>query len=98
MARLKVCSVLDAKVAAYNAPFFVRSRGEALRSWQSAVNDPETMMCKYPEDYTLFEIGEFDESTGTLVPASPHVSLGCAVEFKRNAAEQLPLLESVKGA
>lgn len=88
---LKVLAVYDSKVEAYLSPFFMRSRGEALRGFESAVNDPQTSFCRYPADYTLFEIGEFDESTGRIAPHQAYVDLGNAVQFKRQPQEQVPL-------
>lgn len=90
---LKVYAVYDSKVEAYLNPFVMRSRGEALRGFESAVNDPQTSFCRHPADYTLFEIGEYDESSGLLKPHSVHVSCGVAVEFKRAPAEQVPMFK-----
>ena len=37
---------------------------------------------KYAEDYTLFELGEFDEATGQFSLHNTPVSLGKASELK----------------
>lgn len=62
--RLLAYSVYDLAVKAYLTPFFMRSRGEAVRSFKAAVGDPKTPFCANPEDFFLAEIGEFDDGTG----------------------------------
>ena len=84
MAKLKVFAVRDSKAEAYMNPFFMRSRGEALRAFVSGVNDPQTQLCKFPADFTLFEIGEFDEESGDLVMLpTGKVSLGLALSSSK---------------
>lgn len=77
----KVFSVYDSKVEAYLRPFFMRSRGEAIRGFVTVVNEAGTDFNKYPEDYTLFEIGDYDEKTGVISPSAAKTALGVAVEF-----------------
>ncbi|AZL82966.1 nonstructural protein [Apis mellifera associated microvirus 18] len=86
MAKLKVFTVYDSKVEAYAQPFFCRTIGEALRSWEGACNDGQSMMSKHPGDFTLFEVAEFDEKTGTFHPRETKNNLGLAIEQKRSAA------------
>lgn len=87
MAVLKIFTVYDSKADAYMQPFFMRSHGEAVRSWIDAVNDPNTAFNKHPEDFTLFEIGEFDDGSALFTPAVAKRSIGTAVEFKRQQKE-----------
>lgn len=58
---LKVFSVYDVKVGAYLPPLFFRSKLEAIRAFSSAVADSQHQFCQHPEDYTLFELGEWDD-------------------------------------
>lgn len=97
MPKLKVFTVYDSKVEAYMTPFFAPTVGAALRSWETAVNDGQSMMSKHPGDYSLFEVAEFDEKTGSFTPHKAHVNLGLAVEFKKQPAStmSLPGLQSV---
>lgn len=88
MARLKVLSVYDSKVNTFEKPFFMRNRAEGIRSWMTAVNDDKTQFYAHPSDYSLMEIGEYDEETGTFSNAEPApVNLGLATQFKRPAGE-----------
>ena len=76
-------SVYDSKGEFYSNPICCKSKGEAVRSFEDEVNDPKSPIFKHPEDYTLFAIGEFDDSNCCFAMYESKVSLGLAVEFKR---------------
>lgn len=78
---LKMFSVYDSKVGAYLSPVFARSTGEMLRSFEAAVNDSGHQFCKHAEDFTLFEIGDWDDQKCMFVLKETPVSLGVAIEF-----------------
>ena len=81
---MRVFSVYDSKAEAYGAPVFFKTKGEAIRGFTDIVNDGNSMLSKYPGDYTLFELGSFDEETAKFdLHASP-VSLGVALEFVKS--------------
>lgn len=80
---LKVFAIYDSKAEAYLQPFFMQSRGQALRAFDTTINTLDTQFHKYPSDFTLFEIGEYDELKGVLTPSEKKTSLGCAIEFKK---------------
>lgn len=64
--RMLIASVYDKGAEAYMRPLFFRSEGEAMRSWLDAVNDPESVFSKHPEDYILMQVGYWDEDNGVL--------------------------------
>lgn len=74
-------SVFDEKAAAYLQPFFAPTRGLAIRSFADAVNDPAHAFHKHLADYTLFEVGEFDQNLGTFAVFDHAHNLGCALNF-----------------
>jgi hypothetical protein len=82
MAKLKCYAVFDSKVQEFAQPFFLRSRGEALRGWQTVANDPSTDICKYAEDFSCFELAEFDATNGTFNNIVPPFNLGLAATYK----------------
>jgi len=80
----KVFTVFDTKVEAYNQPFFMKSRGEAIRAFSDIVNDKNHAFNRHPEDYVLFELGEYDDSCAKFnLYDAPH-SLGVAIEFRND--------------
>jgi hypothetical protein len=78
---VKMFTVFDSKAEAYLPPFFLNSTGLACRSFTETSNDPNSSICKYAADYTLFEIGTFDDQKGAITQIEPH-NLGTALSYK----------------
>lgn len=57
----KVYAIYDSGVSTWMKPIFAKNNGEILRSFMEACNDVNTQFSKYPSDYTLFELGTFDD-------------------------------------
>lgn len=93
MSKLKVYVIHDSKVGAFQQPFFARSPGEALRTWEVVANDGKSMISNHPGDFTLFETGIFDDETGRFTQHQALVSMGVAIEMKKQPPHQgeLPL-------
>ena len=62
-------AIFDHKAGVYNTPFFMRTKGEALRGFMDLVSDPQTSIAKYPEDFSLFQLSSFVEQSGEFVDA-----------------------------
>lgn len=58
-------AIYDCKADAYLIPFYLPNNDVALRVFEDCVNDPEHQWGKHPADYTLFQLGIYDDSTGT---------------------------------
>jgi len=79
----KAYSLFDIKAQHYMTPFFTINDGTAIRSLSQMVNEKEpNMVNQYPDDYNLFCVGSFDDSTGVLSPIDHPRSLGLAAQFK----------------
>lgn len=61
---LKVFSIRDAKAGVFFNPFYKTSHGEAERDFHHAVNDDKTTLNRYPEDFDLYYLGQYDDNTG----------------------------------
>lgn len=70
---LKVYSVYDVKVQAYSTPFFSVNDSTAFRSFSQLRNDPATQVNQFPDDFRLYRLGDFDDSSGLLVAQVPPV-------------------------
>lgn len=70
MKKLVICVMYDLKGQCYGKPFFCKSEGDAVRGFSAVVNDHsnESLISKYPEDFTLFIVGEFDPESGDVLP------------------------------
>lgn len=63
---MKIYSIYDSKAEAYLQPLFANTNGVAIRIFSEAVSDENHAFNKYAADYTLFEIGTFDENSGNI--------------------------------
>ncbi len=73
-------TVHDSKAETFLPPFFVPSRGLAIRAFEDCINSNEHHFGKHPADYTLFSLGFFDTDSGEFV-LSDRISIGNGVEF-----------------
>ena len=70
-----VFTVRDTKAGAYLNPFFMPNEQVAIRSMDHCLRDPNHGFALSPEDYALYILGEYDDSTGkfTLLDAPQHM-------------------------
>ncbi len=64
----KIFTVKDIKVGTFFPPNFATHQTELTRALSEIVNQdpPQHQFAKYPQDFELYEIGEFNESLGTI--------------------------------
>lgn len=81
--KLKLFVVYDAKTESYGVPFFRDFTANAIREWSEVASnksDKQNQISKFPADFTLFEIGEFEQGSGILKLYDTKYSLGVAIE------------------
>lgn len=61
-----VCSVFDTKAGVFAQPFFSVNLATALRSFRVLVTDGRSMPAQSPEDFQLYQLGQFDDDGGLL--------------------------------
>ena len=61
-----IYSIFDTASGLYSRPFITQSDGEAIRSFSDIATDADHPIGKHPQDYTLFRLGIFDDTTGKL--------------------------------
>jgi hypothetical protein len=84
--KLKVYSIFDSAAKAYVQPFYMHNDGLAIRAFMDNVNSKEeNNISKHPDQFTLFQIGEFDDTSGKIDSIDPK-SLGNGLEFKNDEA------------
>lgn len=81
--QLKIFSIRDSKGEIYNTPFFQKTHGEAERSFRELVNDEKSMPHKYPDDFDLYYVGDYDDQKGTISSLETPQHLIKAINCKR---------------
>lgn len=97
--RSKLYAIYDSKADCFSAsPFTFANRGSAVRGFQTAVNDPNTDFYRYPADFTLFEIGEYDQWTGYVSMYDAKIPLGTALEYLIKGGSGKDFVQSADGS
>jgi len=64
---MKVFAIRDRKSDTFHAPFFQPNDEVAVRAIAAHMrSEPNSMISLYPDDYELFHIGNWDETSGLL--------------------------------
>lgn len=85
MRALHIFAIYDTKSKDFHTPFFQNTPQNAIRAFKTEVNrqDAGNMLYLYPDEYELHYLGEFDQITGELRPASEKLMNGNAVTTKK---------------
>jgi hypothetical protein len=94
---LKIYSIYDSAANAYMQPFFMHNDGIAIRAFQDNVNSKEeNNISQHPDQFTLFCIGEYDDSNGQITKAETLKSLGNGLEYKNiEETDNLDLFQKI---
>ena len=94
----QVFTVFDCKAEAYLPPFYMATKGQAIRVFTDLVNDPNHAFAKHPEDYTLFQLGQYEDASASFHLLKTPTAIGVAIEFR--TVREAPLLDLIdnKGA
>lgn len=69
--KLNAYTIFDTASGVYMRPFFAAADGEALRGFKDIATDATHQVGKHPEDYTLFRLGSFNDTTAALQGEAP---------------------------
>lgn len=95
---MKLFAVRDVKADAFGAPVSLQTRGLALRGFRDVCARGESDMARYPSDYMLYELGEYEPNTGRLVGHPVPVFVASAVEMiEAIKAERLKVEPTLPG-
>lgn len=85
---MKVYSVYDEKALVYGLPTCFSTDGLALRAFADLVQNPNSNVHKYPGDFKLYRIGEFNDASGELISNTPvYLAVGSQYAFNAGSAE-----------
>lgn len=76
-----VFSIFDSAIKTWLPPMYARNKGEMLRNFADAVQDANSKLAKHPGDYSLFELGTFDDDKCIFDMLKAPVRLCLALDF-----------------
>lgn len=70
-----IFSIKDSKTGGFDKPFSAAHVEQVIRSLKSSFSSPRPgdNYNEFPEDYSLWMVGEFNQSTGEITPCDSHV-------------------------
>lgn len=80
--KLCMCSIFDGKAKAFTSPLFFVTPEVAIRNFAYTVQESrDSMMFKFPEDFVLYHLGEWDDQMGVVRMFEPmrQLAVGVAV-------------------
>lgn len=80
---MQIYAVYDKKSVAFAPPFYYHQKGQALRAFEDAVNDPQSPLNKHPEDFQMFHLGSWNENLGIISPLPNPVPIEEALNVKK---------------
>lgn len=95
-----VFSVFDSKAELFSRPMMAVTTDAGKRLFHQAVNAEGAQYGKYPGDYTLFEIGVWDDNKGVITMRDFAENLGLAAIYlgtKEVTAEIDDVVRSMTG-
>jgi len=78
---LVLMSTFDAKVGLFIHQFFVRSTAEGMRFFSDELRRPDSALAAHPEDYSLFRLGELDQTSGRFEAEMAPIQVVTALEL-----------------
>lgn len=80
--------IYDQAAEYFCPPFTSRSKGEAIRDFADTASQPGNQINKSPADFTLFEIGTYNNSDASFKVFESKVSHGTALELRTRINNQ----------
>jgi len=77
-------AVYDSKALTYSVPYTQHNADVAIRAFANAANTPGNTINQHPEDFSLIEIGAFDDEKG-VIASCDHINHGLAAQYVRKA-------------
>lgn len=87
--KTKLYVLYDQKTEGYNLPFYSHNDAHAMRMVFEAMKDSESSISKYPMDFHLFCIGEYDGNEGRIKAREVNENLGSVINIYNSIKREL---------
>lgn len=86
--KLNVFSAYDEKAQVFLQPMFLVHQQEAVRSFKDEVAKPNSMLGRHPEDFKLYKLGSYNDSTGKLESLDVPELINNATDFVETTSKK----------
>lgn len=80
----KIFVFKDAKSDVYGFPITEKTRGMFIRNVQDELAKGQSVWARHPQDFALFEIGEYDPHSGAIVLYEMKNCLGLVSDLRQS--------------
>jgi len=80
----KIFSIYDQKAYAYLPPFTLPHADMAERTFMDCINSSDHAFGRNPADYTLFELGTYDDNKALITPYEVVRTIGNGIEYVKS--------------
>lgn len=80
--KLKIFCFKDDKSVTYGVPITAQTRGMFIRDVQDELHKGQAIWAKHPQDFAIYELGEYDPHTGSIELYDQKNCLGLVQDFK----------------
>jgi len=84
---MKLLVIKDMKSGLFLRPSFSPSIADAMRNFEVLSNEGDSMVSRFPADFRLFHLADFDAETGILSSLDSPSDLGSALDVKHPAPQ-----------
>ncbi|QXN75069.1 nonstructural protein [Microvirus mar19] len=63
--------VMNDKRSTYMTPSFDFNDACAIRNFEHALDNDQSLMFTHPEDFSIYKIGDYDNVSGVITPCNP---------------------------
>jgi len=81
---MNIYTLKDEKRDTFHQPFFLADETTAYRAIINLKNDPNSELKLFPDQFTLYHLGTYDEETGTIKPSRKPLSNCKEIDFQEN--------------
>lgn len=85
-----IYAIKDIKIGQFGIPFTKTHQELAVRDFMTLSDDENSNICKYPEDFELWKIGEIDDGTGELINDLKVIVNAVQCKRKEPVQEKIP--------
>lgn len=89
-------SIHDKAAQAFITPFFMHNKAMAIRAFADNINSTEeSNLSKHPEQFSLFQVGEFEDSIGKVTELDKPELIASGLEVLEPTQEE-DLIKEIK--
>ena len=82
--KLSIFCIFDLKSGVHQAPFFSHNQDTAMRLIALEMENPGSLIGRFPKDYELYFLGEWNDENGEIVSGIPY-SVASLIEIAEPA-------------